>query len=409
MLNTFGNIFAFVPMGALLPLIAKKIEKNSLYYLSAILIIVCKELLQLYSMISERKILNPTAYWLERGVKRGGKKMPTDPCKWKCVTINKLISNQEYCGDVINFKTYSKNFRNKRRLNNPEENWAIFKDVHEPIIDRDVFERVQEMKEKTKRRAPKNDGGEKHLLSDYLYCGDCHKKLWYHTNTINKDIHYFSCSNYTKDYRGTCPTRHYIRADAAEEVVKLEIRRLAEYLRDDEESFIEILTAKTNRDILAEQKYLEDEINKSVARNDKVAGLYEKLFEDHAENKVSEEWFMHMSQKYETERMDLKEKISRLRKELSEADALRIGQQTFVKAIRRFLQVQTLTRPLLQELIDHIDVYETEGKGKSRTQRVAIYYRFVGYIEIPEIPKHRHNVKAEPRQGVTVEYVPQIA
>ena len=114
-----------------------------------------------------------------------------------------------YCGDVINFKTYSKNFRNKRRLPNDPDNWVIFKDVHEPIIDRATFDRGQEIKSKTKRRAPKNNDGEKHLLSDYLYCGDCNKKLWYHTNTINKEIHFFSCSNCAKDYRGTCPTVYY--------------------------------------------------------------------------------------------------------------------------------------------------------------------------------------------------------
>ena len=151
------------------------------------------------------------------------------------------------------------------------------------------------------------------------------------------------------------------------------------------------------------------QISETLSRSDKVSGLYEKLFEDHAENKVSEEWFMHMSQKYETERLELKNKISRFRKELAEADELKLGQEQFVAAIRRFLEVQLLTRPLLQELIDHIDVYETEGVGKSRTQRVAVYYRFVGYIEIPELPKHRHNVKADTRQGVFVEYVPQIA
>ena len=273
-----------------------------------------------------------------------------------------------------------------------------------------MFERVQKMKSKTKRRAPKNNGGEKHQLSDYLYCGDCHSKLWYHTNTVNNEIHYFSCSNYAKDYRGTCPTRHYIRADAIEQVVMLEIRRLAEFLQDDEESFVKILSDKTNGDIQKQQRYLKDEIDKAAARNDKVSGLYEKLYEDHAENKVSEEWFMHMSQKYETERLELKNKIGRLLQELAKSNDLKYGQESFVKAIRRFLAVQTLTHPLLQELIDRIDVFETEGVGKSRTQRIAIYYRFVGYIEIPEVPKRRHeNYVADTRQGVSVEYVPQIA
>ena len=360
-------------------------------------------------ILSERKILTPTAYWKERGIKRCGKKID-EPYHWKCVTIWNILRNQEYCGDVINFKTYSKNFRNERRLPNDPDKWMIFKDVHEAIIDRSVFERVQEINANTKRRAPKSNDGEKHLLSDYLYCGDCHKKLWYHTNTVNKSIHYFSCSNYVKDYRGTCPTRHYIRADALEQVVMLELRRLAEFLTDDEDSFIEILTKKTNGDIIKEQKYLEEEIQKAVARNDKVAERYEKLYEDHADGKVTEEWFMHMSQKFETERLELKNKIRDLRRRLDEADELRLGQEAFVKAIRRFLQMQMLTRPLLQELIDHIDVYETQGVGKNRTQRVVIYYRFVGYIEIPEVPKHRHdNFKADTRQGVSVEYLPKLA
>ena len=359
-------------------------------------------------ILSERKILTPTAYWKERGIKRCGKKID-EPYHWKCVTIWNILRNQEYCGDVINFKTYSKNFRNKRRLPNDPDKWMIFKDVHEAIIDRSVFERVQEINANTKRRAPKSNDGEKHLLSDYLYCGDCHKKLWYHTNTVNKSIHYFSCSNYVKDYRGTCPTRHYIRADALEQVVMLELRRLAEFLTDDEDSFIEILTKKTNGDIIKEQKYLEEEIKKAVARNDKVTERYEKLYEDHADGKVTEEWFMHMSQKFETERLELKNKIRDLRRRLDEADELQLGQEAFVKAIRRFLQMQMLTRPLLQELIDHIDVYETEGVGKNRTQRVVIYYRFVGYIEIPEVPKHCHdNFKADTRQGVSVEYLPKL-
>ena len=246
-------------------------------------------------------------------------------------------------------------------------------------------------------------------LADYLYCADCHKKLWYHTNVKNMKNHFFSSSNYVKDYRGTCPTRHYIRADSIEQVVMLELRRLAEFLTDDEDTFIEILTKKTNGDIIKQQKHLEEEINKAVAKNDKVAERYENLYEDHADGKVTEEWFMHMSQKFETERLELKNKIRDLRKRLDEADDLRLGQESFVKAIRRFLQMQMLTRPLLQELIDHIDVYETEGVGKNRTQRVVIYYRFVGYIEIPEVPKHRHdNFKADTRQGVSVEYLPRL-
>lgn len=358
-------------------------------------------------ILSDCKIMTPTAYWRERGINRGGKKTQPDPYKWKNSTVGKILANQEYCGDIINFKTYSKSFKNKARLENAKDNWVIFKDIHEPIIECSVFERVQEIKAKTKRRAPKADNGGKHLLSDYLYCADCGKKLWYHTNTINKDIHYFSCSNYEKDYRGTCKSRHYIRADAVEQVVKLELRRLACFLRDDEETFAEILSQKTNKDILREQKHLESGLNKAITRSETVSRLYEKLYEDNATGKVTDEWFMQLSHKYEVERMELKSKVSDLRQKLSAIGEMQYGQDAFISAIRQFMQMDTLTAPLLQELIDHIEVYETEGVGKNRTQRIVIYYRFVGYIEIPEVPRVlRDNYIADTRQGVAVEYIP---
>ena len=98
------------------------------------------------------------------------------------------------------FKTYSKSFKNNARIPNPEENWAVFKNVHEPIIARGDFEKVQTLIAKTKRRAPKPKNGEKSIFCDLLFCGDCHGKLRHHTNTINKDIHYFVCANNKEDY-----------------------------------------------------------------------------------------------------------------------------------------------------------------------------------------------------------------
>ena len=149
---------------------------------------------------------------------------------------------------------------------------------------------------------------------------DCGKKLWYHTNTINKDIHFFSCSNYEKDYRGTCKTRHYIRADAVEEVVKLELGRLASYLRNDEESLAALLAEKTDRELLAEKKSLETTLQQARERNTKVAELYEKAYEDNAAGKVTDDWFMHLSHKYEEERMELRERIAACEQKLDALD-----------------------------------------------------------------------------------------
>ena len=275
---------------------------------------------------------------------------------------------------------------------------------HEPIIDRDTFEQVQKLIGKTKRRAPKPENSEKSIFSDLLYCADCGKKLWYRTNTINRDIHFFACSNYEKDYRGTCKTRHYIRADAVEQIVKLELRQIGEFMRTDEEGFAELLAQKTQKDLLAEKKYLEAELQKAICRNETVLKLYEKVYEDNAAGKVTDEFFLQLSHRYEVERMELKSKISSLRKQLADMANRELGQEAFLAAIRKFMQMDTLTAPLLRELIDRIDVYETEGTGKNCTQRVVIHYRFVGYIELPDsIFKRSH--QADTRQGVQVNYL----
>ena len=129
-----------------------------------------------------------------------------------------------------------------------------------------------------------------------------------------------------------------------------------------------------------------------------------KLYEDNATGKVSDEWFMQLSHKYEVERLELKAKIKTLRQKLSECGQCERDRETFTSAIRRFMRMDKLTAPLLRELIDHIDVFETEGTGKSRTQRIVIYYRFVGYVEIPEVSQKKR-IKADTRKGVAVEYL----
>lgn len=353
--------------------------------------------------LQENKVLIPMAYWRSKGLNRGGKKTQTNPYKWCKTTVQKILSQQEYCGDIINFKTYSKSFKNKRRIENSKENWAVFKDVNEPIIDRETFEAVQKFISKTKRRAPKKENGERSIFNGLIYCGDCHSKMRYHTSTSNKEIHYFTCSDNKVDYRGKCPGRHYVRADALEEVVKLELRRLVEMLEIDESYFARLLLRKNDEEREKDKKFLESELQKAIARSNTVSQLYEKLYEDNVIGKVSDEWFIELSHKYEKERMDLKAKIADTRHKIEELKNNNSEYEKFISAIRRFMQMDNLTSPLLRELIDHIDIFETEGTGKSRTQRIVIYYRFIGYIELPNTAKQTHI--ADTRKGVAVEYI----
>ena len=353
--------------------------------------------------LQENKVLIPMAYWRSKGLNRGGKKTQTNPYKWCKTTVQKILSQQEYCGDIINFKTYSKSFKNKTRYENSKENWAVFKDVNEPIIDRETFETVQKFISKTKRRAPKKENGERSIFNGLIYCGDCHSKMRYHTSTSNKEIHYFTCSDNKVDYRGNCPGRHYVRADALEEVVKLELRRLVEMLEIDESYFAQLLLRKNDEEREKDKKFLESELQKAIARSNTVSQLYEKLYEDNVIGKVSDEWFVELSHKYEKERMDLKAKIADTRHQIEELKNTNSEYGKFISAIRRFMQMDNLTSPLLRELIDHIDIFETEGTGKSRTQRIVIYYRFIGYIELPNTTKQTHI--ADTRKGVAVEYI----
>ena len=353
--------------------------------------------------LQENKVLIPMAYWRSKGLNRGGKKTQTNPYKWCKTTVQKILSQQEYCGDIINFKTYSKSFKNKTRYENSKENWAVFKDVNEPIIDRETFETVQKFISKTKRRAPKKENGERSIFNGLIYCGDCHSKMRYHTSTSNKEIHYFTCSDNKVDYRGNCPGRHYVRADALEEVVKLELRRLVEILEIDEPYFAQLLLRKNDEEREKDKKFLETELQKAIARSNTVSQLYEKLYEDNVIGKVSDEWFVELSHKYEKERMDLKAKIADTRHKIEELKNTNSEYGKFISAIRRFMQMDNLTSPLLRELIDHIDIFETEGTGKSRTQRIVIYYRFIGYIELPNTAKQTHI--ADTRKGVAVEYI----
>ena len=351
-------------------------------------------------ILQKDQVMIPLAYWFSKGLKRGGRRSHTDPCRWNMNTVWKILRQQEYCGDVINFKTCSKSFKNKKRLENDPENWKVFHDVHDPIIDRETFELVQSRLGNTKHRKPKAENGEKSIFTDLLVCADCGRKLWYHFNT-SRGIRFFSCSNYKGDFRGTCTKRHYIREDAIYDVVMLELRRLALLLKEDEAAFAELLARETDREILAKRKHLESELQQALLRNDTVSQTVQKLYEDNVSGKVSDEWFLQLASRYETERMELKAKIGSIRDELSAMGTAQKGRDTFLAAVRRFMDMETLTALLLQELIDRIEVHEVEGRGKNRTQRIVIYYRFVGYLDLPEADPVTENT----RKGVAVSYL----
>ena len=144
-----------------------------------------------------------------------------------------------------------------------------------------------------------------------------------------------------------------------------------------------LLADKTNADILKEKKHIEGELQKCIVRSEQVAELCIKCYEDNVSGKLSDEMYMELSHKYEVERLELKTKIFEYKERLAKISEMEQNKDDFLKAVRKFMEMETLTAPMLRELIDHIDVYEKEGGKKNYTQRIVIYYRFVGFIEIP--------------------------
>lgn len=279
--------------------------------------------------------------------------------------------------------------------------------MHEPIIDRETFEMVQELVAKTKRRAPKKENGEKNMFCGLLYCADCGSPLWFNVNHPNKSIQYFNCSNYRAN-RGTCPSTHYIRADSIEQVVVAELQTIARFLDEEEDEFAAMLESKTNKDIATEQKLAESQLATARTRVKEIERLYEKIYEDNVNDKVSDEWFMKLSHKYDVELVETKNNILFLKEKLDGLEEKRKSKDNFLKAVRSFMEMKTLTPVVLRELIEKIEVYQIEGTGKNRTQRVVIHYRFVGCLQIPEWHRKR-KVTLESRQGVAVNYLPTTA
>ena len=189
-------------------------------------------------MLEKEQVLTVKSYY----AMKKGKPLPEFPYRWNDNSVVGILERIEYTGCTCNFKTYSKSFKDKRRYENPEENHVIFEGVHEPIIDRQTWEMVQRIREGTKRRQPKKV--EKNMFAGLLYCADCGRKLHFNVNHPHTELQYFNCSNY-RGNRGTCNQTHYIRVDALEQVMLLEIRRLTAFLQDKEEDFVKLLMAKT--------------------------------------------------------------------------------------------------------------------------------------------------------------------
>lgn len=360
---------------------------------------------QIATQLEREGVLTPRAYWLEKGIKRPGKGKQQPATKWNNSTIIKILSSQEYCGDILNFKTYSKSYKNKKRIDNDRENWVVFKDVHEPIIDRAVWEQVQQKRGKMRKR--QTSDGEHNMFSGLLVCADCGCNLHYHFNQGNPEIKYFNCSNY-KGNRGTCTSTHYVRVDFLEQVVLGEIKRLTKFASRYEDDFVKAVMGSTQERTELDRRLLKKELSTLQARDKELDGLFERIYEDNVSGKLSDERFSKMSRRYEDEQKEISEKMNLLRTELDKLGSKAMTSDAFLSIVRKYTRAKKLTPRMLNELIEKIEVHQAEKIDGVWEQKLTIRYNCVGAIFIPDtdclpIP----DVTVNTRRGVFVTYAPQ--
>ena len=351
-------------------------------------------------------VVNPTYYWRSRGTSRGGSKSTVEPTKWGHTTVKKILTLQEYCGDVINFKSYSKSYKMKKRIENPEENRAIFLNVHEAIIDRQTWEKVQALQKGTRRKKP-TVTQEPSVFSGLLKCPECGGNLNFHFNQNNHDIKFFSCQNHNSGYR-KCSKTHYIRLDFLEQVVLYEVKRLACFASEYENDFIKAMIGRSAK--MAENTALrkQRELDDLTARDRELDMLFERLYEDNVAGKIDDARFAKMSKRYEQEQGENAKKIKALRLELKKDESKRMDIDDFLETVRRYTDAATITKRMVAELIDHIEVYHAEKQDGVTNQRVDIHYNCIGAFDVPDRRKiPEADMIVETRKGVALSYAPE--
>jgi DNA invertase Pin-like site-specific DNA recombinase len=361
---------------------------------------------QIAVQLESEGLLAPNAYAAAHGYKVSGKLTKHSACAWKHSMVSHMLSLREYCGDIINFKTYSKSYKNKKRHKNPAENQLVFEDAHEAIIDRETWGRVQARRGKA-RNVRKSGTGEHNMFSGLLVCSTCGTNLGFHFSQTNHDITYFNCQNYNNrgKERGECDATHYIRTDFLEEVVLGDIARITAFTKHYEDEFVRVLTENTVKENQRSVALLEQEAETLKARNTALDVLFERIYEDSVTGKITEERFAKMSRKYEDEQAEIERRIEPLQKELWGMTKQRGTAREFLAIVKRYTRMKKLTPEILREFVDRIVVHHRQRIDGTDEQKIEIFYNCVGKIDVPDLAKiPQTEVTLKTRKGVAVSY-----
>ena len=335
-------------------------------------------------MLTEQQIPTPgTLEYRRTGSTR--RYHPGYECKWATNTVVHLLENREYTGCLVNFKTEKPSYKLKHSIENPPEKQAVFENHHEPIIDRETWERVQELRKQRKRPNRYDEVG---LFSGILFCADCGSVMYqqrYQTDKRRQDC--YICGSYKK--RTADCTAHFIRTDLLTAGVLSNLRKVTSYAAKHEARFMKLLIEQNEDGDRRRNAAKKKELEAAEKRIAELSAIFKRLYEDSVTGRISDERFTELSADYEAEQKELKERAARLREELSKAQEATANAEKFMNVVRRHTTIEELTPTLLREFVEKIVVHESvalDGKrrGKLRRQEIEIYYSFVGKVELPD-------------------------
>ena len=317
----------------------------------------------------------PTEYW--SSIKRKCGNQPSVKYNWCPATVSDILSKQEYCGDTVNFRSTTKSFKNKTKIERPPEEWKVFENTHPAIIDRETFTLVQELRQH--RRRPTRTGIMS-MFSGILYCADCKEKLYYSvTNNYRREQAYFFCSSYRKN-SDVC-SAHYIREKVVYDMAYEALQRIFRMINIFEEEFAEKQMAHYGMVKKQELAAKKKQLAKAKKRIEEIDGLILKLYEDNAKGKLSDERYATMTEALEREQSELKSEVPQMEGFLSGETDKSVGLQKFIEKVRRLTEFTELTPEIVHEYIEKIEVHAPRYVDGKRVQLLDIYFNGVGIVE----------------------------
>lgn len=341
---------------------------------------------QIANILTERKILCPTYYALEKGGKPRTA-LPADKFTWNGPVVAKILDRMDYLGHTVNFKTHVKSYKVHKTIYNSPDQWKVFEGTHEAIIDKETFEIVQKIRAGKQRPTRM---GEMPMFSGLLYCADCGRKLSFHRKADEPaEKHHYLCENYRSN-TANC-TMHYIRNVVVERIVLENLKEVIQYVSNYEDEFVRMIMdsdmRQRNRELSQKKKRLA-EIQKRIGELDTI---FQRIYEDNIIGKLSDESFMKMSKGYEDEQRTLQTEADGIQSELQQEEKKSVDVKRFLAIVKKYTDLTELTPEILREFIDKIIVHAPDKSSGRRLQEIEIIYNHIGEFDRPKVTLWKGN------------------